>query len=247
MAGHVKFTRRSAEQVHTDALVVRRVPVGEADLLVTLLTRERGLVSASARGARRATSKLGALEPMHGLRVTLAVSVGIEVARLVDAKMTRPRSHIVEATARLEAAARVLRWARSMVPPHAAEPAAFAAVEKALDALDSAHASPGADVRGGLQLLTALGWGLELTTCVACGTPCPIRSSAWVDPAKGGLICRACGGGPTLLSAGLRAMFARAADEEGFELDSTEHAIGVTLVDDVIAAHAGVAHPKSRR
>ncbi len=38
-----------------EALTLKKSPMGEADLLVTLFTRERGKVRAVAKGARRST------------------------------------------------------------------------------------------------------------------------------------------------------------------------------------------------
>jgi len=59
----------------TEALVLRQAPLGEADLLVTLLAPEQGKLRAVARGARRVTSRLvGHLEPLT--RVDLAVAKG---------------------------------------------------------------------------------------------------------------------------------------------------------------------------
>lgn len=41
----------------TDALIIREHPVGEADKFITALTRERGILRASARGARNLKSR----------------------------------------------------------------------------------------------------------------------------------------------------------------------------------------------
>nr|HQV20941.1 DNA repair protein RecO [Gordonia sp. (in: high G+C Gram-positive bacteria)] len=47
-----------------EAVVLRRHKLGEADLIITMLTREHGLVRAVAKGVRRTRSKFGArLEP----------------------------------------------------------------------------------------------------------------------------------------------------------------------------------------
>ena len=94
-----------------EALVLRSAPLGEADLLVTLFTREAGKVRAVAKGARRSTAKLvGHLEPLTVTSLALsrgrnldvisqaetlnnfiplktnltAVSKGLQVAELVD-------------------------------------------------------------------------------------------------------------------------------------------------------------------
>ena len=56
-----------------DALVLKHIPLGEADLLVTLFSREHGKVRAVAKGARRSTAKLvGHLEPLTVTRLALS-------------------------------------------------------------------------------------------------------------------------------------------------------------------------------
>jgi len=58
-----------------EALVLRTHKLGEADRIITLLTRERGKVRAVAKGVRRTRSKFGArLEPFS--RVELLVAEG---------------------------------------------------------------------------------------------------------------------------------------------------------------------------
>ena len=45
-------------QIATDGLVLRQVKVGEADQILTILTPDHGVLSASARGSLRLKSKL---------------------------------------------------------------------------------------------------------------------------------------------------------------------------------------------
>ena len=62
---------------HCEALILRHAPFGEADLLVTFFTRQRGKVRAVARGARRSNSKLvGHLEPLTQVSLSLAQGRG---------------------------------------------------------------------------------------------------------------------------------------------------------------------------
>jgi len=62
---------------HCEALILKHAPFGEADLLVTFFTRERGKVRAVARGARRSNSKLvGHLEPLTQVSLSLAQGRG---------------------------------------------------------------------------------------------------------------------------------------------------------------------------
>ncbi len=65
-----------SERVRTyrcEGLTLRKAPIGEADLVVTLFTGERGKVRAVAKGARRSSSKLvGHLEPLTLARLSMA-------------------------------------------------------------------------------------------------------------------------------------------------------------------------------
>jgi len=56
-----------------EALTLKKSPMGEADLVVTLFTKDRGKLRAVAKGARRTSSKLmGHLEPLTHVRLSLA-------------------------------------------------------------------------------------------------------------------------------------------------------------------------------
>ena len=56
-----------------EALTLKKFSLGEADLLVTLYTREWGKVRAIARGARRSNSKLvGHFEPLTQVKLSMA-------------------------------------------------------------------------------------------------------------------------------------------------------------------------------
>ena len=68
----------------TDAIVLDKIPQGEADMRVILYTRELGRVSAKVTSARKITSKLnGHLEPFMISQVRLVQKNGIP--QLVDA------------------------------------------------------------------------------------------------------------------------------------------------------------------
>ena len=63
---------RATKSYETKALVLRRTPYREADLVVTLFTAELGQVSALARAARKSQRRFGgSLEPFHTLEVEL--------------------------------------------------------------------------------------------------------------------------------------------------------------------------------
>ena len=63
-----------------EAVVLRTHNLGEADRIVTLLTRRHGKVRAVARGVRRSTSKFGArLEPFSHVDLQLVVGRSLDI------------------------------------------------------------------------------------------------------------------------------------------------------------------------
>lgn len=59
-------------QMKTDGLIIKETNVGESDRILTILTRDKGVISASARGARNIKSKLsGATQLLFYSRFTL--------------------------------------------------------------------------------------------------------------------------------------------------------------------------------
>jgi DNA repair protein RecO (recombination protein O) len=247
MAASRPRSRRSAERLVSPALLLRAVPVGEADLVLTLFTRSRGVLAAAARSARKSARRFGALEPIHELMVDVELREGSEVGRLVESRIERARPRATATLERLDAAGRILRWLRRGSPAGVPEVAAWDAVSRALDALDDVAAVDAAAVLAGtgLVLLETLGWGLDLERCVACGRPCPDGAPAMIDPSRGGLMCRACGGARRTLSAAVRAELL-AARREGptSALGEAARLAALDLVDAVLEEHVA---PTARR
>jgi DNA repair protein RecO (recombination protein O) len=62
------------------AIVLKRINFSETDRILTLFTREYGKLSSIAKGARRSTSRLGAVtEPFAFSRLLLAVGQNLDV------------------------------------------------------------------------------------------------------------------------------------------------------------------------
>lgn len=218
---------------------MRRVPVGDADIIVTLFTEARGILSAVARSARKPSKRLASLEPMHLLRVSLDERDHQDLAVLVETSIAHPRLHLVESLAPMEAAGRALRWLRTVAPPGTREPALFATLNELLDALDDpSRGHPESQLAtGGLRILADIGFALVLDRCVRCGRACPLDAPACLDPILGGLVCRACGGARLVVRSDLRARVDAAAAGDDRALRVEDARIVIDLVDAVIAAH----------
>lgn len=235
-----RVARLASERVSTRALVLRRTSTGDADVLVTAFTESAGVITLSARSARRTSSKLGALEPLHTLRVVIETHPGRDIAKLVESKIERARTHLLEDSTRLDAAFRALLWTRSVLAPHQIESGVFRDVEAVLDGLESGGEPAPILAKAGLRILAALGYELDLEACVSCGRTCGETSPAFVRATAGGLVCRACGGGDDTNDVLLSGAARRAAREvmRGEDAELTRPDVLLALVDAAFAAHA---------
>jgi DNA repair protein RecO (recombination protein O) len=229
----------------TRALVLRRTEYGEADLVLSLFTESFGKISALARGARKSTRRFaGSLEAMHTLELRLEERVMSELFSLRDAHIAIPRLGLTASLERLEAAGRALAWVREAAPARTPEPELWAEISALLDRLaarDSDFDPLCLLAASGLRTLATLGWGLDFERCVRCGKECPVGQPALLDPAKGGLVCRSCGGARQRLEGDLRARLGRAArDGDPTALAKNDAKLALELVERVLRAHAGI-------
>ena len=234
-------TRLPATRTVTDALVLRVGQYGEADAIVTYFTEELGKIAALGRGARGSRRRFaGALEPMHTHRITVEERQHRELATLVESSLTVPRFRLVASLDGIEAAGQAMRWVRAGSPARTKEPSIWGELESLLDRLDASAPDPWALLAGtGLRLLMAFGYGLDFDACVRCGRVRPSEQSAYVAAAAGGVVCRACGGARQKLDGALLGRLARALRSEG-ELSAEDARIALPLVEEALAAHAGV-------
>ena len=226
--------------IESEALVVRTVEFGEADVIVTLLTEQVGILGAIVRGARRGSRRVGgALEPVHTLSARLEDKGG-DLATLKEARIVRTRAGVVSSLEALEAAGVALWWARHAFPARTPEPEGWRVLVELLDTLDARALPPKLALAGaGLAMLRALGFALDLERCVVCGRPCPQTKVSCVDPARGGLVCRACGGAGTVILPEVRAAARAFAAGRAADVSEKDAATLLELVDRAMAAHAG--------
>jgi DNA repair protein RecO (recombination protein O) len=225
-------------RVESEALLLRKVAYGESDVVATFLTEHAGKVSAIARGGRRSFKRFGgALEPFHTTHLVLE-DRGRELRTLHEARVVRLRNGLLGSLDAMDASGVALRWARHLLPARTPEPEAWAILTALLDALDAGEGTPRAALAAaGLQLLSAVGYALDFDRCVRCTKPAPAERSAMMDAARGGLVCRACGGAVRRMGGELRAI-AREATAGGSPVMTDDDARTLlAIVEDAMAAH----------
>jgi DNA repair protein RecO (recombination protein O) len=219
-------------------LLLRRVEHGETDLILSLFTQSLGRVSALARGARKSARRFaGALEPFHTLRIDFDEPTGGDLLHLREAALESPRVTLTSHLDRMDAAGRALGWVRVASPPRTAEPEVWKEITVLLDRLnEDGRVNPRLVLaEQGLRLLGAFGWGLDLERCVTCGKPCEKGRAAYVDPVRGGLVCRSCGSARMKLSGAARERLAT------WSLAPEDVETALDLVERTLKAHAGTA------
>ena len=251
--------RRPSEQPESLALVLRRTPYGEADLVVLLFSRELGRISALARSARKSERRFGGhLEPFHTLSVQLDPGAGSSLARLGEARIVTPRPHLLDNSRALFAAGKFTQWIRHAATENTPEPELWALAESCLDQLDGAvrdaprskpleptpsHPQPPSATltlaTHGLRLLVACGWRLELERCVQSGVRCPPGKTAMIDPERGGLISAVHGGAPFKVDGPTRQRLITTQAGLADALEEADADLALQLVERCLRAHAG--------
>ncbi|UCH30519.1 MAG: DNA repair protein RecO [Myxococcales bacterium] len=180
---------------------MRSVDYRDSDRIVTLLTEDFGKISALARGARRSQRRFGgALQPYVLMNALFRPGRG-ELAHLERVTVDQSFHGILRSLEAIGAAGAALAVIRERVPEHEPEPAVFDSAVRFLDALNRRAPAEESLLSLQIRVLTILGFAPTLDRCVGCGkTPAQGRAAPF-DASRGGIVCRACGGGRLILSA----------------------------------------------
>jgi DNA repair protein RecO (recombination protein O) len=176
------------------AVVLRTVDYGEADRVVTLLTEERGKLSAFARGARSSKRRFGgALEPFTILDAELKERSGSDLWTLDSVVVRRAFGAIRQDLARIACAGYACELARELVRENETQPDLYAVLVEYLAMLDARPADPTGLRAFELRSLRAAGVVPRLDACVRCAGPLPAGARLRFDPGEGGVLCGTCG------------------------------------------------------
>ena len=177
-----------AAQYRTEALVLGVRNWGEADKMVMLLTRERGMAKAAAFGCRRPKSPLAAGMQMFS-HVEVQLSEGQRVDTVRQCTLVRRYKKLSEDLTAMAYGSFVAEVARELLPEHAPEPEAFCLLLDVFDAFETRNPRVAA-LAAAWQLLAYSGVQYCLERCVRCGKE--IAGDAFLHPGEGGVLCDDC-------------------------------------------------------
>lgn len=223
-----------------EAVVLSGVDYGEADRLVTLLTREAGRMTAFAAGARKSKRRFaGALEPGSYLRVRLTERGG-GTHRLEGVDVLDPFHRMRGSLDGIARALHCVELCRELCREGVDHEPLFDALVAYLRLLDRGAAGPTSLLAFELMALELAGLRPRFDACARCGGAA--RGSPRFEPAAGGLVCEVCrpGGREGLpISAELAASFHRLQEGERRPWSDEARREGRALLDAFLLHHVG--------
>jgi DNA repair protein RecO (recombination protein O) len=175
----------------TEAVVLRRQNLGEADRLLTVYTPDLGKLRVVAKGVRRPRSrKAGHLEPFT--RVQLLLARGRELDIITQAEATEMYSGLRNDLLRLGQAAYIIELLDRFTVDREENRGLYRLLVNTLERLDAGAQSDAVLRFYELRLLELVGYRPELFRCVSCGAEI-LPQDQFFSAAEGGALCPTCG------------------------------------------------------
>jgi len=174
-----------------EAIVLRTQKLGEADRIITLLTRQRGRLRVVGKGVRRTTSRFGArLEPFSHVDLQLATARTLDVVTQAEALSVFSEA-IATDYARYTAGTAMLEVAEKLTEEEG-EPAVqlYLLLLGALRALAHGGREPTMLLDAFLlRALAVAGYAPSFDSCTQCGEAGP---HPYLNVSAGGAVCGRC-------------------------------------------------------
>jgi len=181
--------------VETDAIVLHAFDYSETSRILRLATRDAGVQSVLARGARRSKSKVGtAVDLFAQGAAELHLREGRELQTLSRFDVTRARPALGDDLGRFTGASVVAEIMLRFAAADEAHPELFDTLAAALDRIAIAAPERAAEpsLASAWQLLAELGFAPQLAACASCGNALADAEHTIIHSALGGALCAAC-------------------------------------------------------
>jgi DNA repair protein RecO (recombination protein O) len=172
-----------------EVVVLRTHKLGEADRILTLLSRRHGKVRAVAKGVRRTSSKFGArLEPFMVADVQLYKGRTLDIVQQAES-LGSYGADIATDYERYTAASAMSETADRLNESEAT-PQQYLLLVGGLRSLARGDHAPRSVLDSYLlRVMSLSGWAPSLLECARCGAPGP---HDWFVAQLGGIVCSAC-------------------------------------------------------
>ncbi len=178
----------------TDAVVLHSFPYMETSRILRLATREAGVQSVLARGARRSQRRYGSSLDLFAFGVAqIHTKPGRDLNTLTGFDVTRSSPGIAEDLGRFTAASALAELHMRFVSEDAS-PALYEALTGALESVATAEPPlvRAAALGGAWRLVGELGFSPALDVCSSCHAELPADADVLFSHPAGGALCSLC-------------------------------------------------------
>ncbi len=180
--------------LRTDAVVLHVFDYLETSRIVRVATRELGVQSVLARGARRTRSRYGSALDLFASGVAeLSIRPGRDLHTLTSFDVQRARPGIAEDLGRFTGASAIAELALRFSGEDT-HPALYDVLIESIDALDVASSAETIDVSLGCawRIVGELGFAPSIDRCSSCEIAVPLAEAASFGHRAGGVLCASC-------------------------------------------------------
>ncbi|WP_309066433.1 DNA repair protein RecO [Microbacterium sp.] len=172
-----------------EAVILRTHKLGEADRIVTMLSRRHGKIRAVAKGVRRTSSKFGSrLEPFMVADVQLYQGRSLDIVQQAES-LGAYGAEIAVDYDRFTAASAMVETADRLNEAEATQEQYLLLIGGLRSLSRGEHASRSILDSYLLRVMALSGWAPALEACARCGAPGPHASFV---AQMGGLVCARC-------------------------------------------------------
>ena len=174
----------------TDAIVLRNRAHLEADLIVTYLTGDLGIVDAYAKSPRKVGSRFGSsLEPLTFARISLYGKEQATLPRITRSDIIKPFNQLRESMSIYLKISEILELTLRTLPPRERNPRVFKLLLDTLSLLDG-RPDPLYMLYYKIKLLGYTGFAPVLRGCIRCG-----EDTDRFHLSEGAMLCSKCAEG----------------------------------------------------
>lgn len=235
--------------VVTDAIVLHAFEYLESSRIVRLATRDAGVQSAIAKGARRPRSKFGAALDLFAegsAHIHMRPTRDLQTLSAFEVARARPQlaGELERFTAASALAEVMIRFAGEESSPDL-----FDILSRGLDQLAVAMADEAAGVGLAImwRIVGELGFAPAIDVCASCHSPVPPERDARFSHPAGGILCERCArsqpSSRTLPPEARAALRAWLADEQTGHLDAAATRAHQRLLREFLVRHMGDDKP----
>ncbi len=153
----------------TEGIVLRNRPYLEADLIVTYLTKDFGVIDLFAKSPRKVGSRFGSsLEPLTYAKISLYGKEQSNLPRLTQSDIIRPFHGLRESIQTFLRVSEILELTLKVLPVHEANRQVFALLLNTLELLEEKY-EPLYITFYKIKLLLMTGFAPQLHRCLRCG------------------------------------------------------------------------------